>query len=181
MNWLELFLGQIPEAIFLAWFMIFVKALQKKRILFTILMTISYVSLLHLFPYSWYSHIGLMIMTFLTLKVLYREKSQITDIFILIIGYLFLGITSVICFLICGGNPIIGSVINRVILFGFLFCFRKKLVKIQNLYKRFWNRDNKPKPMKSATFRSLNIVIFNTVFVLLNVCMIIAMIWKGGM
>jgi len=181
MNLLELFLGQIPEAIFLALFIVFVKALPKKRILFTICMIIYYVLLMDLFAYSWYAHIGLTIMTFVTLKVLYREKSQITDIFILLIAYIILGVTSAICFMVCQGNPVIASVINRVIIFGFLFGFRNKLNKIQDLYKKFWNRNDKPKIIKSATFRSLNIVVFNLIFVLLNVCMIIATIWKGGM
>ena len=36
-NMLEIFLGQIPEAIFFELFMIFVKDLKEKRILFTTL------------------------------------------------------------------------------------------------------------------------------------------------
>lgn len=181
MNILELFLGQIPEAVFLALFMIFVKSLQKKRVLFIVLLTVSYVLLMDLFAYSWYAHICLTIMIFVTLRVLYEEKSQITDVFILLIAYVLLGVTSAICFVICHGNPVIASIINRVIIFGLLFCFRNKLYKIQVLYKKFWNRNNKPKIIKSATFRSLNIVIFNVIFILLYACMVIATIWKGGM
>lgn len=175
MNLLELFLGQIPEAIFLAWFMIFAKALQKKRILFTILMTIDYLLWMTLFPYNWYFHIGLMAVTFLILKVLYREKSQVTDIFILLIAYIILGITSAICFMICGKNALIAAILNRVIIFGFLLIYRNRLNRIQDWYKKFWNRDDKPKAIKSTTFRGLNIVIFNTIFVLLNACMVYAL------
>ena len=102
MDLLEIFLGQIPEAIFLALFMIFAKALQKKRVLYVAIMVVEYVLLLNIFPYNWYFHISLTVMTFLTLKVLYREKSQVTDIFILLIAYLVLMVTSAICFMICG-------------------------------------------------------------------------------
>jgi ribose/xylose/arabinose/galactoside ABC-type transport system permease subunit len=103
-----------------------------------------------------------------------------TDVFILLIAYILLGATSAICFVICRGNPVIASIINRVIIFGLLFSFRNKLYKIQVLYKKFWNRNNKPKIIKSATFRSLNIVIFNVIFILLYACMVVATVWKGG-
>ena len=175
MNLLELFLGQIPEAIFFALFMVFAKALQKKRILFTVIMTIEYVLLLNIFPYNWYFHISFMIITFLTLKVLYKEKSQITDVFILLIAYIVLMITSAVCFVICQGNAMIAAILNRVLIFGLLFCFRNKLYKIQKIYKKFWNRSNEPKAIKSTTFRSINIVIFNIMFVIFNVGMIYAL------
>ena len=175
MDLLEIFLGQIPEAIFLALFMIFAKALQKKRVLYVAIMVVEYVLLLNIFPYNWYFHISLTVMTFLTLKVLYREKSQVTDIFILLIAYLVLMVTSAICFMICGGNALIATILNRVIIFGLLFYFRNKLYSIQKLYKKFWNRSNEPKAMKSTTFRSLNIVIFNVMFVIFNVGMIYAL------
>lgn len=175
MNLLELFLGQIPEAIFLALFMIFAKALQKKRVLYVAIMVVEYVLLLNIFPYNWYFHISLTVITFLTLKVLYKEKSQVTDIFILLIAYIVLGVSSAICFLICQKDALIATILNRVIIFGLLFHFRNKLYNIQKLYKKFWNRSDEPKAMKSTTFRSLNIVIFNVMFVIFNACMIYAL------
>lgn len=175
MNLLELFLGQIPEAVFFALFMIFAKALQKKRFLFTVIMTVEYISLLNLFPYNWYFHISFMVITFLTLKILYKEESQITDIFILLIAYIVLMLTSAICFVICGKNALIATILNRVIIFGLLFCYRNSLNRIQKLYKKFWNRSSEPKAIKSTTFRSLNIVIFNIMFVIFNVGMIYAL------
>ena len=175
MDLLEISLGQIPEAIFLALFMIFTKALRKKRVLYVAIMVVEYVLLLNIFPYNWYFHISLTVITFLTLKVLYKEKSQVTDIFILLIAYIVLGVSSVICFLICQKDVLIATILNRVIIFGLLFHFRNKLYSIQKLYKKFWNRSNEPKVMKSTTFRSLNIVIFNMIFVLLNACMIYAL------
>lgn len=175
MDLLEIFLGQIPEAIFLALFMIFAKALRKKRVLFTSIVIVEYLILMELFPYSWYFHIGLMITIFLVLKVIYREQSQITDVFILLIAYIILVITSALCFMICQNEVIIATILNRVIIFGFLFGYNYKLNKIQKIYKKFWNRDDKPKAIKSTTFRSINIVIFNIMFVILNAGMIYAL------
>ena len=53
MNVLQLLLGQIPEAIYFALFMIFTKRLDKKQILFTVLMIIEYI-LLFIFYYNLY-------------------------------------------------------------------------------------------------------------------------------
>lgn len=139
------------------------------------IMIVEYVLLLNTFPYDWHFHISLTIIVFLTLKVLYKEKSQVTDIFILLIAYIVLGITSAICFVICHKEVVIATILNRVIIFGLLFHFRNKLYNIQKLYKKFWNRSDEPKAIKSTTFRSLNIVIFNLIFVLLNTCMIYAL------
>ena len=55
MNYLELFLGQIPEAIYFSLFMIYAKDLKEKRILFTILMIAEYLLLIYALPFnSWF-------------------------------------------------------------------------------------------------------------------------------
>ena len=77
---LELIIGQIPEAIYFALFMIYAKGLKEKRILFTVLMVAEYLLLIYSFPYNWYFHIGYIVTTFFTLKVLYKEKAQIIAI-----------------------------------------------------------------------------------------------------
>lgn len=176
---LELFLGQIPEAIFFALFMIFAKGIKEKRILFVILMIIEYLLLIYSFQYNWFFHIGYMITTFLTLKLLYKEKSQITDVFILLIGYLFLGVTSIICCLLFNFNMIIVSIINRFLIFILLFVFKNKLQNIQKIYKILWNRNDKNnKKLKSTTFRAINIVLFNVAFYIINLFMIYAIFLK---
>lgn len=177
---MELLLGQIPEAIFFALFMIYAKGIKEKRILFTILMIIEYLLLKYSFPFNWIFQIGYMITTFLTLKILYKEKSQITDVFILLIAYLFLGITSIICFLLFNKNMLLVSISNRIIIFTFLFIFKDKLINIQKIYKVLWNRNDKvKKKMKSTTFRALNIVTFNIIFYLLNICMLYAIYYNS--
>lgn len=177
---LELIMGQIPEAIFFALFMIYAKGIKEKRILFTVLMLVEYLLLKYSFTYNWFFQIGYMITTFLTLKILYKEKSQVTDLFILLIGYIYLIIVSAICFLpihnnITFTNYITSCIINRILLFSVLFIFNFKLEKIQKIYKKFWNRDNKEnKKIKSTTFRSLNIFVFNLIYFIINAGMIYA-------
>ena len=181
---LQLLLGQIPEAIFVALFMIYAKGLKDKRFLFTLLMVVEYLLTKYSFQYNWMFHITYMISVFLTLKLLYKEKSQITDIFILAIGYVVLGISCILfsipAMLNIIKNYTICIILNRIFLFIFLFVFNYKLINIQNLYKKLWNRNDKvPKKMKTTTFRALNLVVFNILFAVLNLCMLYAIYLKG--
>lgn len=170
---LELLIGQIPEAIFFSLFMIYAKGLKEKRILFTVLMIVEYLLLKYSFQYNWLFHIGYIILTFLTLKVLYKDKCQITDIFIQIVSYIIMSIFSLICLPIIYKNYNIALIINRIMLFSFIIIFHNKLCKIKDLYKKLWNRNDKQKhKIKSTTFRCINLFIFNTFFYLINLLML---------
>lgn len=168
----ELFIEQLPESVFFALFMILAKNLKTKRILYLILNCIEYVLLLKAFPYSIYSHVGFFVITYIILKMLYKEKSQITDMFLLAIASLFLMFTSflpafLMFYKIC--DYITYVIINRIVIFLFLYIFRNKIKNIQNFYKILWNRNDKiSKKIKSTTFRSMNIVVFNFMFFIIN-------------
>lgn len=183
MNLLEILLGQIPEAIYFALFIIFTKRLDKKRGLFITLMVIEYVLLLNALPFSIWSHILYFIISFVILKLLYKEKSQIIDIFTLGIASLFIIVVNLIIyaiFLKMIKNYIVVTIINRISLFMSLFLVKNKLPKIQNMYKKFWNRnDTVPKPMKSVTFRCINLVMFNIMFYAINICMLYCLYKRG--
>jgi len=176
---LELLLGQIPEAIYFALFMIFVKDLKERRLLFTILMVIEYTLLLHAMPYSIYAHVGFFITTYILLKILYKEKAQIIDVFTLGIASIILIISSILSFIISSQNVILATIINRAMLFTFLFIFNYRLNNIQKLYKRIWNRDKNKTKIKSTTFRSINLVLFNIAFYVLNLCIVYAIYYNS--
>lgn len=170
---LELLLGQIPEAIFFALFMIYAKGLKEKRMLFIILMVVEYLLLKQFIHFNIWFQIIYTFMSFIILKILYKEKSQITDIFTFSIASIILIISSMFSFLIFKPNMILLSIINRFILFLIIIIFNKKLYKIQKIYKYFWNRDDKTKKkLKSTTFRCLNIVLFNIMFYIINLGML---------
>lgn len=172
MNILEILLGQIPEAIYFALFMIFTKRLDKKRGLFMTLMIIEYVLLFNFTPVSIWSHILYFVITYVILKLLYKERSQITDVFTLGIASIPLMIISVIWYVIVYftfKDIVICSILAKISLFIFLYVIRHKLPKIQNIYKLFWNRNDKiSKCMKSITFRCINIILFNLMFFIIN-------------
>ena len=176
---LELIIGQIPEAIYFALFMIYAKGLKEKRILFTVLMVAEYILLKEFIIYNIWFQILYTFITFLILKVLYKEKAQVTDIFTFTIGSIILIITSIICFILSNQNAMIASIINRPILFIFLILFNYKLNKIQKIYKFFWNRNDKlKKKIKTTTFRCINIIIFNISFYVLNIVMLYCIFLK---
>lgn len=176
MNWLELFLGQIPEAIYFALFMIYTKRLKEKRPLFIILMILEYLLLLYTMPYNIYAHLGYFILSYLTLKVLYKEKAQIIDVFTMGIASIILMLVCVILYFIVWktiNNFIFYAIVSKLVLFIGLFALKDKLYNIQKIYKKLWNRNDKvKKKMKSATFRSLNVVIFNLMFYILNLILL---------
>lgn len=94
----QLLLGQIPEAIYFALFMILVKNIKEKRVLFTILMILEYVVLKLAFPFNMWFQVTYTFMTYIILKILYKEKSQIIDIFTFSIGSIILIlISAVLC------------------------------------------------------------------------------------
>ena len=173
---LEMVLGQIPEALYFSLFMIFTKQLKEKRIAFVLLMILEYILLLQAIPYSLYSYIGYFITTYLTLKVLYKEKSQITDVFILAIASLLLILIDIPIYFIISAittNYIIFVIFEKLAMFLVLILLKNKLPKLQTIYKKLWNRnDSRKKKIKSTTFRSLNIVLFNISFYILNIALL---------
>ena len=178
MNPFEILLGQVPEALYFALFIILSKNITTKRFTFIVSAILEYILLMYAFPYNIWSHILYFIALYLILKLFYNDKCQITDIFTLGIASLILMICSFVVFTIFGPNMLISNIINKIVLFGILFILRNKLSLIQNIYKKLWNRnDNVRKKIKSTTFRSLNVVIFNFMFYIINIGMVCAIVW----
>lgn len=179
-----LYVAQIPEAIYFALFMIYTKRLKEKRLIYIILMIIEYVLLVQLFPYNVIFQVLYTFISYIILKLLYKEKAQIIDIFTFSIASLILMLTSGIMYftqLFTYKNAYICAVLHRILIFCLLYIFRNKLYNIQKLYKRIWNRNfNKTYKMKTTTFRALNVVIFNTMFYVINFGMLLCIIKKNG-
>ena len=167
----QLLLGQIPEAIYFALFMIFTKQLKEKRMLFTFLMVLEYIFLKYFLTYTIWFQVLYFILSFIIMKILYKDKIQITDVFVLGIISISLIIASLLSYgiaYITFKNMIIGTILSKILIFGGLFTFKNKLPKINNLYKKLWNRSEIKYKIKSTTFRALNVVIFNSSFVIIN-------------
>ena len=175
---LELLIGQIPEAIFFALFMIYAKGLKEKRILFIILMVVEYLLILQNIYFNIYAQILYTILTYLTLKILYKEEAQIIDIFTFTIANIILIITSALCFYICLQNVVIATLVNRILIFLLMFLLKNKLINIKNFYRKIWNKETNETKIKTTTFRSINIIILNFVFYIINLGMCYAIYYN---
>lgn len=183
---LMLFLEKVCEAIYFSLFLIYGKNLKEKRLLFIAIMIFEYLMITKLIQYNVWIHISYIIMTYINLKVLYKEKAQITDIFLFMVASIILIIVSVITYLpayiICNHNVayfayIVAILFNRLALIAILY-FGKNI--INKIYKKFYTHWNKPKQsnnpkVKSLTLRNITIIIFNLMFYILNIGMCFAL------
>ena len=174
---LRFILGRFIEPIYFALFLIIGKDLKNKRLLLIGIMMFEYVMLTYLLPYNVLFQFIYTFITFVDLKVLYREKAQITDIFLFGVASVILIVTGAIVYLSAlytYKNYIIAMIINRTIIFSIIYLGKSK---IRKLYKRFyslWNRHDNPKAIKSLTLRNISIIIFNLMFWIINLGMLYA-------
>lgn len=171
------FLEKVVEAIYFAMFLIIGKNIKNKKLLFIGIMVFEYLMLKSFINFSVYFQLAYTFMTYVTLKVLYKEKAQITDIFLFTATSLLLIAISAASYgivYITVRQYFVALILNRILLFLTLYLGRNV---IRNKYKSFcclWNRHNIPNQIKSLTLRNISIIVFNLMFWLINVGMLIA-------
>ena len=167
-------LVQIPEPVYFSLFLIIGKNIKEKRLLLIGIMIMQYLLLMHIFPFNVWFQLIYTFMSFVNLKVLYKEKAQVTDIFLFAIASLFLIMISAFCYgiiFITIKNYVCALIINRILMFMVLYFGRNK---IKNAYKKFcslWNRHNNPDKIRSLTLRNISIITFNLMFCFINLGM----------
>lgn len=174
---LLLFLEKICEAIYFSLFLIFGKKLKEKRILLTAIMIFEYLALKYFISFNVWFQLSYTFLVYITLKVLYKDKAQITDIFLFASASIVLVIISILCGLMLFKYPqfyFIMLIINRFLIFNFIICFKNKINTIYNKFMKYWNRKKQPQKIKSLTLRNISIIIFNLMFYTINICMLIA-------
>lgn len=168
------FLEKIVEAIYFAMFLLIGKNIKNKKLLFIGIMVFEYLMLKHFINFSVYFQLAYTFMAYVTLKVLYKEKAQITDIFLFTAASLLLIAISVASYGIVYftvRNYFVALILNRNLLLLTLYLARNI---ISNKYKKFcslWNRHNIPSKIKSLTLRNISIITFNLMFWLINLGM----------
>ena len=164
--------------------MIFAKNLKEKRLLFILLMILQTIILRWLLPYNLWQQVDSIIVTYYLLKLLYKEKAQIIDVFTFTIASLImLGINTIVYLIVLFTIKqfVVYAILSRILLFIFLFYFNHKLYNMTKLYKKLWNRNDKiKKKIKTTTFRSINIVIFNLMFYLAHIVLLFGIAKNGG-
>ena len=175
----ELFLGQMPEAIYCTLFMIACKNIKDHKFLFVLLMVMDYLLLTRVLIFNSWFQLLYVIITYIILKVLYKDKTKVFDIFYMVLCYVTIIAVSIPCYYIFGSNMILANLVNKTILFGSLFLFNNKLHQLDNIYYKHWNRNDKiKKTVKTITFRSANLIVLNVAFIIINICMAIAVLFN---
>ena len=169
-------LGAVPEALFFSLFLILSKGIKEKKLLFTFLMYVEFVLLKMLISYDVWFQIAYTFMTLLLLKVLYKDKAEITDIFAFTAGSLLLILISAISYLVSMlifDSYAVAYIVNRFFLFGVLYLLRNKLNSLYERFRKLWNRKPNQK-VRSLTVRNVSVIIFNLMFCIINLGMIFA-------
>lgn len=169
---LSILLGMIPEGLFFTLFLIYTKNLKDKRIKLFLLISLAYILCMFINRYKIIYYIFFIIFIYIILKYLYKNKTQIIDIFVISIIYLYLTLISVICFSFVKeelNNYWIAMIINRLMLI-IPFIFKNKFNFWYKRYCGLWNRNDKvKKPIKSITLRNISLIILNFLIFIINI------------
>lgn len=170
------FLEKICEAIYFSIFLILGKNIKEKRFLLTIIMIFEYLALKFFIQYNVWFQIIYTFLSFINLKVLYKEKAQVTDIFLFVMASVSLIILSgIFAFLsyFCIKNYYLMLIILRITMFITLYIFRNKIRLLYIKFCSIWNRHKDNKKIKSLTVRNIGIIVFNLMFWMINLGMLI--------
>lgn len=169
-----LLLEKVCEAIYFSLFLIYGKKLKEKRLLLIAIMIIEYLLFKKFINFNVLFQLCYTFMSFINLKVLYKEKAQITDIFLFGAASIILIIISVLSYAIIYftiRQYIVALILNRIMIFSIVYFGRNKINVIYQKFYKLWNRHNKPNKVKSLTLRNISVIIFNLMFWIINICM----------
>lgn len=172
---ISILLGLLPEVLYFTLFISYTKNIKEKRLRLGILIAVAYVLSITLVPDNIYSYLGFIVMVYLILKLFYKKKTQITDLFIICLAYLYLNLLAYICFLFIKDNMnlyFILYVVDRIFLF-IPFIFRNSFNNLYKKYYSLWNRNyEKKQPIKSITIRNVSLIFLNILIFLSNIAII---------
>lgn len=169
---ISILLGLIPEVLYFTLFLIYTKNLKEKKIRLFLLISIAYLLCMFIQQYEIIYYLLFVALVYIILKLLYKEKTQIIDVFAFSVSTLYLTMLSYICFMFLQkdySNYYLLYILDRLLL-CVPFAFRKKFNTIYKKYCKLWNRnDNEKRPIKSITLRNISLIIINFAICFMNI------------
>lgn len=163
-----IFLIALPVEIFyLTMSMCYVKGIKEKRVLFYVLLLITGILYSLIMRWQLWYYLAYIASIFLIMRFLY--KSHISDLFVFMIFFAWIAITSYIGFAV-SDSIVIGYIVQRILMFG-IFIFRGKFKDWYKIYRQLWNRRD-DKRIKSITLRNISLIFFNAFIVFMNFLLI---------
>lgn len=172
---LSILLGLLPETLYFTLFLICTKNIKEKRIKLFFLLAVSYCLCILVQNFRILCYILLIVCIYISLKLLYKKKAQIIDIFIISVAYLWLGILSVVLMNFVNkdySNYFIILILQKILLFV-PFIFKNKFNIIYKKYYKLWNRNDKEnRKIKSITLRNVSLILLNSFIFFMNILLI---------
>lgn len=169
--------GLIPETLYFTLFLIFAKDIKEKKIKLFLLISLSYILCIMTIRYKLLLYVIFIFSMYLILRILYKKKALITDIFLFAISMTYLVIISYLFYIPMmkyNVDSFIYYLGMRIFLFLPIIFLKNKINKIYKTYCKFWNRNDKEKrPIKSITLRNISLMSINLLIILINIFIII--------
>jgi hypothetical protein len=170
---LSLILGILPQALFFEFFVINIKGIKNKRFLLFILLYIMCILLNMIIRYNLYLYLLYTPLYYIIMKILYKKKTQIVDVFIIALSFAIMMTISALCSLIYKNNfnlYWIAYIVNNILLFSTLL-FKKQFQKFYKFYCSNWNRKEGNK-IRSITLRNISLISLNAYILILSIMLI---------
>lgn len=155
---ISLLLGMIPDVLYFMLFIIYDKNIKEHKLKLFIMLAIGYILLIMICRYQYIFYIAFVLYIYLIIKWLY--KSQINDLFIIILAFMYLTIIGYIFYVLIHDYTIY-YIVDRILLFLPLIVFKNKIRNVYLSYSKMWNRNDKNK-IKSLTIRNSALFLMNT-------------------
>lgn len=172
---ISILLGLVPEVTYFTLFLIYTKDIKEKRIKLWMLIATAYILCMFIQKYKVIYYILFIVLTYFILKLLYKKKAQIIDIFVFSLAFNYVCIISYFCFLFLNkdlSNYYVLFALSRIVLF-LPFVFKNKFRIVYKKYCNLWNRNDKEcRPIKSITLRNISLISLNIFIILMDLACI---------
>lgn len=169
---ISILLGLIPEVLFFTLFITYTKGIKEKKVKLFLLISIAYILCMFIQRYKIFYYMLFVILIYWIMKFLYKKKTQIIDVFIISLGFIYVTIVSFLGYIFFKedlSNYYFMMFIARILLF-IPFIFKDKFNILYKKYYSLWNRNDEIKrPIKSITLRNISLVTINIAIFLMNI------------
>lgn len=166
-----IFLGAIPDALFLTLFVSFAREIKTKRCLLAFSLFLIELAAFMAAPFSIYFYLLFFPISFLALHAIYG--ADIIDLFLITTPSLILTVLGFICFYGIPSNILVASTVYRLLTLLVILAFKQYLPYLYKALRYLWNRGETPKPIKSLTIRTCAVISINALLILLNITLLV--------
>lgn len=159
-----IFLVALPvEVLFITMGMCYAKEIKEKKVMFYFCLLTCAIVCMSIISWQLWYYLAFIGFSYLIMRKLY--KSHISDLFVFMIFFALVAITSYIAYIIAGYG-VIGLIFQRILMFS-VFALRGKFNGWYKSYRKLWNRrdDNR---IKSITLRNISLIFLNAFIVFMN-------------